>query len=639
MEKISHFSSETNPWGKSRTPKLYISPPLSENIITLWPNSMAVIGEIMGGAEPQVYSTGKIAESKLPSSAIAFLHKEQLFDREKCEYKTRPDGIPVYSVAYRTQNALFETENFANTSRVSTVFVRLTATNVSDEKITETITLISRTGPEFDLVGMCEPDGYTRAEPSYHRIKLLPRWQHSEGLMTDGTYSVYYHADEKVKTEDSDNFYNNYTDKDGIYFTFDLAPGESAHVDVAFGRGDVKKDFSYDEEKEKAISFWENELSRITLFPNKEDPFTYNAFRALVVQGLQMFNYPQGCDYVIMRQGSLQRRMWPTENRSMIEALSQIGDFEKYHDSILDTYFRVLQAESGEINNFGIHWASITGAVLFGFSVASKKHKKLFEKYKDGAHKAFLWMQAQRKKADEDPAQTSGLFPADQDSDYPAVAQSWAQTDVWNLQAYEKYAQVLEFYSDEHSSEVSAAANDYRKLLCDLFARFADEQKESDYLILPKDPKNDPELEAYLKPLHPNDGQFGPYILLFSGIAGYGTKDAEKVIRYYDEVLGDHKNGLVLPHNEVNITSKGIQWYLNWLEYKLYFYYRRSGRADLARPLLQAQLKYGMTNEFYMAERYDDHDAYFTPWCPNCSAAARTIMMLCDWYGNNLGDL
>ena len=126
MEKISHFSSETNPWGKSRTPKLYISPPLSENIITLWPNSMAVIGEIMGGAEPQVYSTGKIAESKLPSSAIAFLHKEQLFDREKCEYKTRPDGIPVYSVAYRTQNALFETENFANTSRVSTVFVRLT---------------------------------------------------------------------------------------------------------------------------------------------------------------------------------------------------------------------------------------------------------------------------------------------------------------------------------------------------------------------------------------------------------------------------------------------------------------------------------------------------------------------------------
>ena len=87
------------------------------------------------------------------------------------------------------------------------------------------------------------------------------------------------------------------------------------------------------------------------------------------------------------------------------------------------------------------------------------------------------------------------------------------------------------------------------------------------------------------------------------------------------------------------LTSKGIQWYLNWLEYKLYFYYRRSGRADLARPLLQAQLKYGMTNEFYMAERYDDHDAYFTPWCPNCSAAARTIMMLCDWYGNNLGDL
>ncbi|MBE6570974.1 MAG: hypothetical protein E7656_01845 [Ruminococcaceae bacterium] len=639
MEKISHFSSEENPWGKSRTPKLYISPPLSENIITLWPNSMVVIGEIMGGAESQVYSTGKLAESKLPSSAIAFLHQEQLLDREKCEYKIRPDGIPVHSVVYRTKNAVFETENFADTARVSTVFARLTITNISDEKITETATLVSRTGPEFDLVGICEPDGYTRAEPSYHRIKLLPRWQHSDGLMTDGTYSVYYKAGEKVKTVDSDSFTANYTDKDGIYFNFDLDPGESAHVDVAFGRGDVKKDFSYDKEKEKAISFWETELSHIEVFPNKDDPFTYNVFRALVVQGLQMFNYPKNCDYVIMRQGGLQRRMWPTENRSMIEALAHIGTFEKFHDAILSTYFNVLQAQNGEINNFGVHWASITGAVLYSFSAASQKHKTLFDKYKDGAYKAFVWMQAQRKKADEDPGQTSGLFPADQDSDYPAVAQSWSQTDVWNLQAYEKYAQVLEFYADEHFAEVSAAANDYRNILCGLFARFADEQKDSDYLVLPKDPKNDPELEAYLKPLHPNDGQFGPYILLFSGIAGYGTKDAEKVIRYYDEVLGDHKNGLVLPHNEVNITSKGIQWYLNWLEYKLYFYYRRSGRNDLARPLLQAQFKYGMTNEFYMAERYDDHDAYFTPWCPNCSAAARTILMICDWYGNNLGDL
>ena len=51
-----------------------------------------------------------------------------------------------------------------------------------------------------------------------------------------------------------------------------------------------------------------------------------------------------------------------------------------------------------------------------------------------------------------------------------------------------------------------------------------------------------------------------------------------------------------------------------------------------AKPFLDAQLHFNMTNEYYMSERYDDCDPWYIPWCPNASANGRTILMLCDWY-------
>ena len=639
MQKITHYSSEQTPWGKSFTPKRYISPPMSENLITMWPSTMVCIGEIQGGMDSQAYSTGKIAESVLPSSAILFLCRERVPEYKKAEYKTRPDGIPIHTVVHKIGKAELEEESFCNSDRVSTVFTRLTVKNISDTPTRETITLVSRTGPEFDLLGICEPDGYTEAEPSLHRIKCLERWEHKQGYMTDGTYSVYYKASENATVTDSDAFENNFTDKDGIYFTFTLAPCECATIDVAFGRNKIDADFVYEEEKEKTIAFWEKEFSAIENFPNKNDPFTFSMVRSLVAQGLQMFNFPKDCDYVLMRQGSLQRKMWPTENRSMLEAFSVLGDFSKYHDAIFNTYFNVMQDESGQIVNFGIHWASITGCVLHSFSVAAKKHKDLYLKYKDGAHKAFLWIEAQRQKATDDPAQTSGIFPADQVSDYPGVFQAWTNTDMWNLFAYEAYADALESFDDENAKCARMAAENYRARLKEIYDGFAKEQENCKYIKLPEDPKNDPELESFFAKTHPHDGQFGSFIFLFSGLAGYGTDEAEKIIGYFTDVVKIEQNGLLLPHNEVNITSNGIQWYLNWLEYKMYFYYMRSGKKEIAKKYLQSQIEYSMTNEFYMSERYDHEDAFFTPWCPNCSASGRTLIMLADWYGRGFENL
>ncbi len=52
---------------------------------------------------------------------------------------------------------------------------------------------------------------------------------------------------------------------------------------------------------------------------------------------------------LFLRQGGLQRLVWPTENRCMIRALARIGDFGEYLEPIFNTYFHVMQANSGQI--------------------------------------------------------------------------------------------------------------------------------------------------------------------------------------------------------------------------------------------------------------------------------------------------
>jgi hypothetical protein len=52
------------------------------------------------------------------------------------------------------------------------------------------------------------------------------------------------------------------------------------------------------------------------------------------------------------------------------------------------------------------------------------------------------------------------------------------------------------------------------------------------------------------------------------------------------------------------------------------------GREDLAERVLQAVLKYSVTEEFYVGERYRDDNPWYFPWSPNASGSGRIILML-----------
>ena len=58
--------------------------------------------------------------------------------------------------------------------------------------------------------------------------------------------------------------------------------------------------------------------------------------------------------------------------------------------------------------------------------------------------------------------------------------------------------------------------------------------------------------------------------------------------------------------------------------------WRRVGRNDLAEQARDVCLKYALTDELYVGERYHDANVWFYPWSPNASGAGRIIMMLLE---------
>ena len=157
-----------------------------------------------------------------------------------------------------------------------------------------------------------------------------------------------------------------------------------------------------------------------------------------------------------------------------------------------------------------------------------------------------------------------------------------------------------------------------------------EEQKDAPHFRLPRTAQNDPVLEEALdkdpfRYLFPN-------ALLRSGVAGFGTPAAERIIEGVS-YGGQCKNGLICPVYR-STTGVGRTWYTSAGEYGRIFYHLASGERERAKKLIDAQLRYNVTTEYYQGERYDDHNAYVVPWMPNASANGRLLMVLFDYYGS-----
>jgi hypothetical protein len=620
-----NFKSE---WKRPFTNKRYLHPPFAENMFTMWPDFKVICGDIVE------------VTRGYRSSGFRILYGEELLSPDFSEviYHTRPDGVPIHSISYKFESFVLHMESFCNIGRKPTCFTEFKLENTSDRTVNDLIAILPRTGREDHLVGM-EVDCYAHYDSNVHNWGMLTSdWRIEGNLLTDGEYNILLKDFESFDLEWQG-------DKNGLVWYkrkllklhFTLTPGQSIRFVCAFRHGKVS-DFIYHAEREKALGFWNKELTRLRRSPGGEKykPLVNN----IVLQCLQMFCYPVGKNYVLPRQGGLQRVIWPVEAIEFLIALDRLGDFRDYTETAYETFFFTLQEKEGEnkgavLNLSGNMWGSITGGSVWGCArhILYLDSYEVYEKFRDSLYYAFEWMEAQRSKTRNGEYEGVGLFPPMQSCDWPGVYQSWCLTDAVNLIGYRWLAEVFERFEDPCATKIRDAYNDYMNCMKAVLEReIARNDREDEIIITNKVgvSATDPPSGAYFSD--------GPAMLIRAGVIPAGSKTAKMVEAFFRN-RGLMKNGLTGMMNDGLIFQghnsdpwAGHTWYTSFPDMCWFYNWLESGEHSKAEETLMAQMKWGMSPEYYLLERYADNDPYWTPWMPNASANGRLLMMMSDFF-------
>ena len=117
--------------------------------------------------------------------------------------------------------------------------------------------------------------------------------------------------------------------------------------------------------------------------------------------------------------------------------------------------------------------------------------------------------------------------------------------------------------------------------------------------------------------------------------------DYEKLFNFYKR-RGFMKGGLYnrMPDKDPsipgvvasNIDSNGRSrvWYVCAQEYGWFKCLMHHGDVERCREIVADNIKFAMSDEFYMIERYHVNDPWYAPWSPNASCSGRLIDMMLD---------
>lgn len=616
-------------WERPFTMKRYLHPPVAEEMVTMWSQFMFLIGDIYKGGMPH----------QTPAGGLCFLHGEddEEFDLTTVHFETRDDGFPIHAFSFDMGDWSVRAEAFCDSALSPTAFIKVSLTNPTLWPVSGTLGMITRTAVENTLHAMGDPDGYRSYHSNVRFWGNAPRtWKFAGDTLSDGTFSIRFGEcpfDLRWQGEVRGlPWYRRGILKVG----FTLEPGETRSMTLAFRKGEPCE-FDYDREKANCEQFWEGELARIRVYPNGDNPKYRTLIRSLTAQCLQMF-----CRYIgepksfIPRQGGTQRRVWVCEAFEFLKALDRIGDYFHYTQAAYDFFFDSLQIRDGDdAGQIGteagsIPWAGATGSALSGLSYHLKMRgdKALFLHYRDRMFAAFEWVE--RKRAESVPGKYpgAGVLPPLRACDWEIQTQNWTKSDLRSLEGYLDFADCLKFFADPELPRVDAAIADYRRVLKEIVDNVQSEVDDDELMLCGAigEVLTDPTVTT---------ANIGDDVFLSClGVIAHDGEEMRKVERYYEN-RGMYKNGL---HNLMHATAggpteMGYTWYVNYGDKYWFDHYMALGDRENAWAVLQGQLKYGMSQEYYMLERYSSSDRYFVPWMPNASANGRTIRMLCDYFG------
>ena len=590
---------------RPQTTRRYLHGPLSERVAVFFREGKLTLGENIHRDD---WDAMRYWKGTQPAHGVWLVHgaDDAAFDFRKAVLNRDPDGVPVHSQIWRAGDLEVELAACMPVGLRTSIQARLTVTNRGTTPQAESFGFLLRAAPENKLV-FGAPDIYKIYAPDVRDWRQLPSTFRSGAEVTfvDGDRFAAFGGVPRWDAQAG-----------AVRFAFELAPGASRTVDFAVGKGPAEcPDFASAAAVVRAE--WVKLLSRA----KNRTPFV----RGQVVQILQCFGQAKDEDFVLPRQGGLQRFVWPGETVHVVEALDRLG-YGEYGAMAIDFLFRFARPD-GQIGPFANDWAGETSYVLETLArhCLVTGDRTCWQRHRAAAWRGFEWIVAKRAEtaAGGDDV-VAGLFPPLKSTDSAKRFQHWGMTDLANEHALKVFGEAAERLGEPEAAKVRTEWRAYRAVIERVLDRWrlASSGRDTFFIPLAPDGANEAKFRAdnffYLHP-----GAFAE--------GGYLTKDEMLRLRTWlvrEGIANDA--GLYQHHPSSDPTLGDPIWYTTWSEYQWSVAWRRVGRADLAQQSLEALLRWSVTDEGYVGERIHEETPWYYPWSPNASGSARLLKMLLD---------
>ena len=604
-----------NEWQRPKTTRRYVHPPMCERVVNLWSEGKITVGEVEmnpGPAVPDYHQT-------VIGCGIWPVYGEEMTaaDFKTSEPIMYEDGIPVHALRNRFGAVDMRIEAVCDTERKTTCFLKVDIENPTDTVVCETIGFYVRTGLESVLI-FDAPDVYRSYAPDVQVWKEAKcTWSADGSIYRDGDYFITTSGDVDLSFDEERGL---------AYADVSLKAGKTKTLYFTLGKGEiVTRD--YDEQVKDTVAFYKKELGRINNLPValSADDEKVSLIRNLTIQMLQCFARPVGEDFVLCRQGGLQRRMWPFEALYALEALNRLGDFDDYVEPAVSVYFDVMQAEDGEVIPLGLPWAMASACALYSFAdyAMMRGGREYYEKYRDAAMRAYECIKRTRASTLPTQGVVVGLYPPRQSCDCEFVFQSWTFTDTMNLIGIRKFLDAAVCFADPMVEDIKQECEDYCSAIQSCLDRAKELAGESDEMAI-----------SSFVPGFVGDEKlfaFPPFIGVMMEALEVEHDDVIRIMNHMQR-RERIKNGLYwrMPTHYYRHDPDGVvrEWYPTLDDCYWFNTFARLGMYDRCDEIIDATINYSMTDEGYMQERYHERNPYFTPWSPNASGNGRMISML-----------
>lgn len=616
-------------WLRPRTTKVYLHRPLSERIALLCPDFKILSLSLLDNGT----HVGQ------PGVGVLFLHGDEPvgFDLDKTEYREVEYGLPIYEVINRGE-CLTKIEAFAGGERNPTVYFKVTIVNDSDETVSGNIAVMPRSGQEKYMVNQHQ-EGYSPYRPNEKNWYMLKRtWEQTEDRAAKSDMGYLRLSDNCLTTEWVSESKSRHSFAAADYFDvkYTLSAWEKVTFTGAIRANEPIGNFDYKKKRAEAVDFWQETVEKIKYLPDTDDEKYLGIYKHCAVQCMQMLARYEGQDRVSVRQGDIARFVWPYEGVQVLTNLERAGIYEYSYDAYcgyLERWFIIDGEDHGKIGSTA-GWDNFTGSVLFGIcehlkNADSKREFRHFLPYITAMRD---WIDRRRMSPREDGYER--IFPVGTGSDWSERGQFWTFTDSHNCMALRSMCEMLLQYGSEEYERTKAIFDDYSEVIEDIRDLLFRGHEDDEYYILPHMlgiPFEDSENYSYY-----TDG--APY-LLYTGFIEPGSDIHQKMENFF-RIRGQFERGLTGRMtscagmwDEAYFGGYGDVWYTMQSETYWIKAWCECGEREKAKETLDACLKYGMTKENIVAERYCSINPWYNPWQPNGSGSSRVLEMMLMYFG------